>query len=124
MAEKIIVEEEILPVSSVASVAPVPSAPQPEKRFKGYTIAELRYRRALVAVKKDFLRHELLAEKEYFSSIGKVSGKFGTMARSVGKGAPVVGKILKGLSVIDYITLGISLYSSINKIVGRFRKKK
>lgn len=121
MAEKIIIEEEILPVSSVA---PVPSAPKPETRFKGYTIAELRYRRALVAVKKDFLRHELLAEKEYFSSIGKVSGKFGNVAKSVGRSAPIVGKILKGLSVIDYITLGISLYSGINRIVGRFRKKK
>lgn len=115
MTEEIIIEEKLIPQKP---------AEKESAQFKGYTIAQLRYRRAMVAVKKEYALEELRNERHKFSSISNFSGKFGSVAKTVSNTAPILSKIFRGLSYMDYITMGISLFGGARKIVNRFRKKK
>jgi len=114
MTEEIVNEEKLLPEDNLPK----------EAEFKGYTISQLRYRRAMIAVKKEYALQELISEKHKFSSRSNFGGKFGSVARTVSNSAPVISRIFRGLSYMDYITVGLSLYGGVRKIVRRFRKKK
>lgn len=97
---------------------------RPEKKFEGYTLEEIRYQRALVALQKEFCKAKLyrnlhsLQKKNPFSSAaspGKnLPGKFGFVA----------GKLLTGFNYIDYALVGFSIFGTVRKIVSFFRRKK
>ena len=95
-------------------------------RFKGYTIQELRYRRALVAVKRDYVLGQIANEKSHILSLKFLkNGQHGTgAAKFMSRSAPIVSTILKGLSYMDYISIGLSLFGAGRKVFSWFRKKK
>lgn len=91
--------------------------------FRGYTLEELRYQRALVALKKEFSQTKFLrnidgVKKSDFLSpqrvVSSIPGRFGSVA----------SKVFSGLSYLDYAMLGFSIFKSIRKLTSLFRKKK
>lgn len=90
--------------------------------FKGYTIDELRYQRALTAVHKEFAKQKLLnivndlQKNNPFTIQGAVSSIPGTSGK-------IVGKLLSGLNYLDYAMIGFSVFGTVRKVFKFFRKK-
>ncbi len=92
--------------------------------FKGYTMEELRYQRALVAMKKEFCKESLLegvAAIQNHSLFGKKPD--GVLARNSRLGG-IAGKLMSGLNYVDYAVMGMSIFNSAKKVLGLFRRKK
>ena len=94
----------------------------PENDFKGYTIEEIRFHRALVAMEADFCKAKILKNINNLQSLNPLSGK-GTHSLP-GKAGSVVLRLLNGLNYMDYIFLGWSLFNGGRKIFSFFRKSK
>lgn len=89
--------------------------------FKGYTLDELRYQRALHALKCEYSKENVIA------SINKLRQRsiFGRTKMGLKSKMPsMMSKILSGLSYADYAMMGISIYSSARKVFSLFKKKK
>ncbi len=91
-------------------------------KFKGYTLDDLRYRRAVVALQKEFAREKIMEDLDRIrhwnplapdNKGGKLS-KAGNLAR----------KLIGGLNYLDYAMIGFSLFSSARKMIGFFKPKK
>lgn len=99
-----------------------PAEVKPE--FKGYTLEELRYQRALVALKKDFskskLIHDLDKVRNHKILGGAGEGKMSKIARAGG----IATKIFSGLNYLDYAMIGMSLFTSGKKIYKFFSSRK
>lgn len=94
----------------------------PEKEFKGYTIEEIRFHRALVAMEADFCKAKFLKS---WSNVQKANPFSPSNSSSLpAKAGSVAMKIVNGLNYMDYIMLGISAFSGIKKIASFFRRKK
>lgn len=89
-----------------------------EPEFKGYTLSQLRYQRALVCVKRDFTYAGIL------NDINRVKQrKFFFGGKGSQKGETWAGKIFSGMNYLDYALLGISAFSSIRKMFSFFKRK-
>lgn len=92
-----------------------------EQDFKGYSMDELRYQRALVALKKEFLKEKALKQTETIKEqLPLINGK---MPSGKISGSGVMGKILKGLSFADYLLLGFQGVRIVKKIGTIFKRK-
>lgn len=89
-----------------------------EDEFKGYSIEELRYKRAMITLKKEFCKAKILHEveqiKEHSIFGGTRTGKF------TQTGA-VITKLLSGLNYLDYAMVGMSLFSTGKKVFSLLR---
>lgn len=95
----------------------------PEKiEFKGYSLEDLRYQRALIALKKDFAKSKILhtIDKARKNRLGRGDGTTTKLARAGG----VAAKVFSGLNYLDYMVVGMSLFSYGKKIYRFFRGKK
>lgn len=93
-----------------------------EEDFKGYTLDELRYQRALLLLKREFLKEKATEQlKDVRESIPFLNGQSG-ISKISSKG--MLGKVMKGLNFVDYLMIGFSLFNSGRKFVSLFRKKK
>lgn len=96
--------------------------PEDNNKFNGYTLEDLRYQRALIALKKEFSKAKTinsvtkLKKKNPLTDNKTLSlpGKIGGMAT----------RLLTGLNYVDYAMLGFSLFKSGKKIYSFFRRKK
>lgn len=91
--------------------------------FKGYTLEELRYQRALIALKRDFSQSKLLRNIETLQKANPLSSKNMTSSLQ-GKFGLIASKLFSGLNYLDYAMMGFSLFSSLRRIYGFFHKKK
>lgn len=97
----------------------------PEDDFKGYSLEEIRYQRALVTLHKEFCRTKIerlgtqLKNKTPFSSSSSSSS-----SSIPGKVGFVAGKLLTGLNYMDYAMLGFNIFSSARKVFSFFKRKK
>ena len=94
---------------------------EPATTFRGYTIEELRYQRALVALQKEFCKNKIFKnvsnmKKADIFAPAAGSGKLG------GKSASLVSKLLSGLNYLDYAMLGFSAFKSGRKIFRLLKK--
>lgn len=94
----------------------------PEVDFKGYTLEEIRYQRALVTLHKEFCRTKI-------DRIGNQLKRTNPLAPSSSTSLPgkvgfFAGKLLTGLNYMDYAMIGFNLFSSARKIISFFKKKK
>lgn len=93
-----------------------------EPEFKGYTMEELKYQRALLALKKEFMKekalHTATAIKEQVPLLGGKS----SFAKWEPKG--ITGKIFKSLDFADYVMIGMQGLRIGKKISSLFKKKK
>lgn len=93
-----------------------------ESGFKGYTMDELRYQRALLLIKREFVREKAFNEtKKIKKQIPILNGK---SVLSNMNSSGLVGKLMKGFGMADYIILAFQALRIGKKIGGKFKKKK
>lgn len=91
--------------------------------FKGYTLEELKYQRALLALQKEFAKSKVIHNLSKVQN-HKFLGNSNTKTYGLGKFGGIASKILSGLSYVDYAMLGMSLFTSGRKVYSFFRRKK
>ncbi len=89
-----------------------------EDEFKGYSIEELRYKRAMITLKKEFHKAKILHELD---QIKEHSIFGGTRGGKLTKTGTVVTKLLSGLNYLDYAMVGLSLFNTGKKVFSMFR---
>lgn len=95
--------------------------PQASTPFKGYTMEEIRYHRAMMALRKEFCKARLVQSIDNLRPKHKEKASK-TSAFSVA--ATVASKIFSNLNLLDYVMMGISLFGTAKKGISLFRKKK
>lgn len=94
--------------------------PSTPKEFKGFNMEELRHQKALLLVKKEFMKQKVFNDVDVIKSrIPIINGKNPLDASSKGG---MMGKILKGLNYADYLMLGFSAFKLGRKVFSFFRK--
>lgn len=92
------------------------------KEFKGYSIEELRYQRALIALRRDFCLGKIVENADKIRKRGIFGGTGET------KRGPQIGglfsKLITGLGYMDYAMIGMSLFGTGRKIFKFFKGKK
>ena len=92
-----------------------------EQDFKGYTLNELRYQRAILLVKREFLKEKAFKEAHRIKQRLPFVGGESAFSHITPKG--VVGKLISGLNVFDYLMLGFQALRIGKKVTGLFKKK-
>lgn len=83
--------------------------------FKGYTLEELRYQRALMSLRSDFCKEKLMAE------VGNITQN-SPLTKFKRNRTGIVGKLAKSLDFIDYAMLGLTMFKTIKSIISIFKK--
>ena len=96
----------------------------PKKAFKGYTLEELRYQRALVALQKEFCKSKVLHKVERVKNRKLIGNNPTSSPSKIAKVGSLAGKVLTGLNYLDYAMIGMSLFGSGKKIYKFFKRKK
>lgn len=96
---------------------------QPEKPFKGYTMEELRYKRAMMALRKEFAKEQILKTVQTLRPGNSGEGAPG-LGSKLGIAGTIAKKLLTNLNTIDYIMVGMSAFGVAKKAFKLFRKKK
>ena len=91
--------------------------------FKGYTLEELRYQRALIALKKDFSQAKLMRSLDTVQKANPLSAT-NRISSLNSKFGGVASRIFSGLNYLDYAMMGFSFFNSVRKVYGFFHKKK
>ena len=95
-----------------------------EPRAKGLTIDEIRYRRALVALKKEFSKSKMLLHKEKIANSSPFSKGYKSSAGSkLGRMGAIFGNLTGKLNYLDYIMMGVSAFQTGKKMIVFLRKK-
>lgn len=94
-----------------------------DKPFKGYTMEELKYTRAMMALRKEFAKEEIIKTfaqifpKKNHDNLPIVGSKF-ALARTV------ASKVFSNLNLLDYAMVGMSIFGTARKAYNLFKKKK
>lgn len=90
--------------------------------FAGYNMNDLRYRRAVVALQKEFARQKIYEDVDRIKHWNPLSpdSKSGKLSNA-GK---LARKLIGGMNYLDYAMIGFSLFSSTRKLLGFFRPGK
>ena len=94
----------------------------PDNEFKGYTIEEIRFHRALVAMEADFCKTKILKSWNNLQKINPLSPT--SNASLPGKAGSIALKLVNGLNYVDYIMMGWSAFNGMRKILSFFKGKK
>lgn len=96
--------------------------PHLQEDFKGYTLNELRYQRALIALKREYCKESLMVSaKEAHKMLPfNSSGNRAASKHMTG----LAGKIVGGLNYVDYAMLGFSVFGAVRKVFRLFHRKK
>lgn len=94
----------------------------PLKEFKGYTIEEIRFQRALVAMEADFCKTKLNKSLRNIQKLNPLSPS--SNMSLPGKAGSIALKLLNGLNYMDYILLGFSAFTGVKKVFSFFKGKK
>lgn len=103
---------------------PVKKADTSDDAFKGYTLEELKYQRAMMALRKEFAKAKILQSLEAMKpskktgSAGSVLGSRFALLRSLG------GKVFSNFNVLDYVMIGMSLFGTAKKAYSLFKRSK
>lgn len=108
------------------SKKPAPSLPEVElPPFKGYTMEELRYKRAMMALKKEFCKEKALQSIRKLSpSARRRQDGRGSKGSRFALAGQIASKVFSNLNTIDYILMGISLFGTARKGIRLIRGKK
>ena len=94
--------------------------------FKGYTIEEIRYQRAMTALRKEFCKAKLS------ESISNLRGSSSPGSRRVNAPAAsklaiagrLASKLFSNLNTLDYILMGVSLFGTAKKGIKLLKGRK
>ena len=90
--------------------------------FRGYSMDELKYKRAVMLVKREILKEKAL--KEVSNIKKRIPGINGESPMASMSKRGIMGKVFKGLNYMDYIVLGFSVFNVGRKFFSIFRKTK
>ena len=84
--------------------------------FEGYKIEELRYQRAMLAIRKEFAKEKLLKSVKGLNPAHRSSsdkalsdgGKYSLISK-------LAGNAMRGLKAFDYVVLGLSVAGVVRK---------
>lgn len=96
--------------------------------FKGYTIEEIRYQRAMLGVRKEFCKAKVMESISNLRPGGRHSGedilKTNRRQSWLRVAGSVASKVLGNLNAIDYVLMGISVIGTVRKGMRLFGGKK
>lgn len=107
---------------AIAATADAVADTDTKPAFKGYTLSDLKYRRAVVALQKEFAKEKIMEDLDHMRGWNPLSSLEGNSKAA--KTASLARKVLGGLNYLDYILIGFSLFSSGKKFFRLFRSKK
>lgn len=93
-------------------------------KFKGYSIEDLRYRRALVALQKQFAKEKIFNDVNKIQRHSPFSKDFAAGETKISKMGAIAGKLLNGFNYLDYAMLGFTVFNSGRKIFKIFRGRR
>lgn len=96
----------------------------PDNKFKGFTLEEIRYQRALVALQKEFCKTKITRNLHNLQKSNPLTNAAASANSLPGKMGAVAGKLITGFNYLDYIMIGFSLFGSIRKVMRFFHRKK
>lgn len=91
----------------------------PENEFKGYTIEEIRFQRALVAMEADFCKTKIMKSVANIQAANPLMP--GNKTSIKGKAGALALKMINGLNYLDYILLGLSVFKGTKKVFSLFK---
>lgn len=94
----------------------------PEKEFKGYTIEEIRFQRALVAMEADFCKTKIFKSLDNIKDANPFMP--GNKTSIPGKAGAIALKMINGLNYLDYVLLGVSLFKGSKKVISFLKGRK
>lgn len=103
------------------SLLPAPAQAEDIPIFKGYTMEEIKYQRAMVALRKEFCKAKLMQSVADLRP-KKKEGKNGNSKYSLF--TSVASKVFSNLNLLDYAIMGVSLFGKVRKGLKLFKKKK
>lgn len=93
--------------------------------FKGYSLEELRYQRALTMLRREFAKQKINTRLNHIKNTNAFTGTAsGSKASGLVRAGTIASKVLTGLNYMDYIMIGFSAFGTVKKVVNFFRKKK
>lgn len=92
------------------------------EKFGGYTLEDLRYQRALVALKKEFSKSKMIAGAHRVAKRNPINGK--QSGFGIGSVGSIAGKLITGMNYLDYVMIGFSLFNTGRKVFSFFHRKK
>lgn len=112
-------------MKEIVKTTSTPIEPKEDRHveFKGYTLDELRYQRAVITLKKEFCQSKLIRNVDSLKRTNLLSSTRESSS-APGKFGFIASKLLSGLNYIDYAMLGFSLFSSARKVYSFLHKKK
>lgn len=110
-------EKDIVEVKDSGEVASVE-----ENQFKGYSMDELKYQRALLVLKKDYSKRKVLNGANELWNRSLFGQRSSTSKMVMIQG--LASRLLSGLGYLDYAMLGVSLFGTGRKIYKFFRRRK
>lgn len=90
-------------------------ATQSQEAWRGYSLEELRYQRALTAVRVEMEKEKLMHR------VNELKRNVPTM--SVSKSG-LMGKVMKSLNYVDYVVLAFGLGRAASRFFKMFRRSK
>ena len=91
--------------------------------FKGYTLEQLKYQRAMMALRVEFSKEQLIQSFEALKPKKKATEKTSLLGPKFAFASNLAGKIFSNLNVLDYVMIGMSAFGTAKKAISLFRKK-
>lgn len=95
-----------------------------QSKFKGYTIEELRYQRAMMALRKEFCKAKVMESVQGLRPGGSSRIKSDHTSSKMAIVSKIAGTLFSNLNTLDYILMGISLFGTARKGYRLIRGKK
>lgn len=102
--------------------SPAIEAKEKGEHFNGYTIEELRYQRAIIALRKEFCKANLVQSVHQLRP--KRKEKNGSFSSKFSLAAKIASKVFANLNVLDYVMMGMSIFGTAKKGYKLIRGKK
>lgn len=94
----------------------------PEK-IKGLTIREIRHRRALVLLQKEFCKEKISYSALKLKNSSPFSRNYNGRSRRMGRFPAIIGKLVGGMNYLDYAVIGFSVFNNVRKVFSLFKRR-
>lgn len=90
---------------------------------RGLTIDELRHRRALVLLQKEFCKEKMQYGALKLKNSSPFSKDYSGRSKPLGRATALAGKLIGGMNYLDYAVIGFSIFNNVKKAVKIFKRK-
>lgn len=111
-------------VKNVPAKVEKSKSPTKEKEFNGYTMEELKYQRALLALRKEFSKEQMLQTLNGMKPSSATKEKGSSWGSKLAFAGGLAGKIFSNFNVLDYVMIGMSLFGTAKKAYSFFKGRK